>query len=131
MSSVPLRRSNRGKKPEETATHLPNESGVRGVSVNVQRVLRSGKKSSEENNVPTSSGSPGTPKKNANYTHWKRGKVVRSGVNDLTKDVAASASNVNDLSKDVAASASNPIYQQNYGPLESDDDEDDYDDDDD
>ena len=131
MSSVPLRRSNRGKKPEETATHLPNESGVRGVSVNVQRVLRSGKKSSEENNVPTSSGSPGTPKKNANYTHWKRGKVVRSGVNDLTKDVAASASNVNDLSKDVAPSASNPIYQQKYGhlgsddDLESDDDEDD------
>jgi hypothetical protein len=52
-------------------------------------------------------------------------------VNDLTKDVAASASNVNDLSKDVAPSASNPIYQQKYGhlgsddDLESDDDEDD------
>ena len=38
---------------------------------------------------------------------------------------------MNDLLKDVAASASNPIYQQNYGPLESDDDEDDCDDDDD
>ena len=122
MSSAPLRRSNRGKKPEESASHLPKESGVRGASGNAQRVLRSGKNLSKEtgNNiptVPTPSGSPASPKKNVNYTHWKRGKVVRSGVNDL--------------SKDVAASASNPIYQQNYGPLESDDDEDDYDDDDD
>ncbi len=101
MSSAPLRRSNRGKKPEESTSHLPKESGVRGASVNAQRVLRSGKKLSEENNIPTSSGSPASPKKNVNYTHWKRGKVVRSGVNDL--------------SKDVAASASNPIYQQKYG----------------
>ena len=126
MSSVPLRRSNRGKKPEESASHLPKESGIRGASGNAQRVLRSGKNLSEEtsNNIPTDptpSGSPASPKKNVNYTHWKRGKVVRSGVNDLSKDVAASALNVNDLSKEVAASASNPIYQQKYGHLESDD----------
>jgi hypothetical protein len=75
---------------------------------------------SGENNVPTPSGSPASPKKNVNYSHWKRGKVVRSGVNVLSKDVAASTSNVNDLSKDVAASASNPIYHQKYGHLESD-----------
>ena len=83
MSSVPLRRSNRGKNPEESESNLPNESGVRGGSGNVPRVLRSGKNLSRENNIPTSSGSPATPKKNVNYTHWKRGKVVRSGVNDL------------------------------------------------
>ena len=112
MSSAPSRRSNRGKKPEESASNLPKESGVRGASGNAQRVLRSGKNLSKEtgNNVPTvptPSGSPASPKKNVNYTHWKRGKVVQSGVNDL--------------SKDVAASASNPIYQQKYGHLESDD----------
>jgi hypothetical protein len=122
MSSVPLRQSNRGKK----ASDLPKESGIRGASgkaknpgVKEQRVLKSGhgnNLSEAPDKVPTPSDSLSSPKKNVKYIHWKREKLVRTGVNYL--------------SKDIAASASNPIYQQNYGSLESDDNEDDYDDDD-